>query len=100
MRKASRLRRRRKAWWTFTGHLRSEHEVKIGFLGKTWVDLTNLHNKLHEEEQADDEGYKRAKSQPDEDYGRALGQAHFCRGFRHAPRWPDGKGNAQNPVSV
>jgi hypothetical protein len=50
MRKASRLRRRRKAWWTFTGHLRSEHKVKIGFLGKTWVDLTNLHNKLHEEE--------------------------------------------------
>jgi hypothetical protein len=43
-----RIRRRelgKKAWWTFTGHLRSMHGVKGNppFLRKTWADLEAMH---------------------------------------------------------
>lgn len=39
----------KKAWWTFTGHLRGMHAVRGGapFLGKKWADLEEMHDRLH-----------------------------------------------------
>lgn len=48
-----RVRRReaeKQSWWTLTGHLRSQHSYKGGFMRMTYDEATALHTQLHEGE--------------------------------------------------
>lgn len=49
--KKERTRRRERnksAWWTLTGHLRSQHGYRGSFLRMTWEEAETIHTQLHE----------------------------------------------------
>lgn len=45
------------AWWTLTGHLRSQHAYKGTFLRMTWEQVAEIHRQYHEQGEPNGDSY-------------------------------------------